>query len=108
MSRSYKKHAKVGWSNRMSERKFKTDYNRRNRSNVKNIIRSTHVEDLDDTFLPSKHIEYSDVWNSKMDGNKIYFGGHKYKKQSGFSPYYNDYEEFVAECNEYYKKYMRK
>jgi hypothetical protein len=109
MSRSYRKTALVGWSSRVSERKFKTEYNRRTRSNVNNIINTFHHEELDDIHFPTKLIEMGDVWDSKMDGPKIYFGGHKYNKQSGFSPYYDeDYEEFVKECQDYYKKYMRK
>ena len=84
MSKSYRKNAKIGSSRRSSERYFKTEYNRRTRSQVNNIIKSTHIEDLDDAYFPTKHIEYADVWDSRSDGPKIYFGEEKFERQRGY------------------------
>jgi hypothetical protein len=161
MSRSYRKHAKIGRSNHSSERSFKTLYNRKTRSKVKNIINSTHVEELDYVNFPTKLIEMADVWDSVTDGPKMYFGDEKCARQSGYrldvekvdTPFtvtlewfeklfteghasvtpelykylrdrfdeegefeWSTYkyevketlEEFVKDCQEYYKKYMRK
>ena len=161
MSKSYRKNAKIGSSRRSSERYFKTEYNRRTRSQVNNIIKSTHIEDLDDAYFPTKHIEYADVWDSRSDGPKIYFGEEKFERQRGYRldvekiytsfmitlewfeklfteehfsvipelyKYLRDrfdeegefewttyeyvvkqtVEEYINECQEYYKKYLRK
>ncbi len=74
MSRSYRKRPYIGRNSRCSDKEFKREYNRRMRSNVNTMIKTYHPEELDDVIFPERHIEYSDVWNSKSDGPKQYIG----------------------------------
>ncbi len=84
MSRSYRKHAKIGWGRRVSERSFKTKYNRKTRSKVNTIINTFHHEELDDIHFPTKLIEMGDVWDSRTDGAKAYFGNSSSERQGGY------------------------
>ncbi len=160
MSRSYRKTPKIGACRRKGEKDFKQEYNRRTRSKVNTIIATLHHEELDDVCFPEKKISYGDVWESRTDGPKGYFGDHNDVRQSGYRQtfkreytkhvvtrefidtiydnfsgitpeFYRDvvdrfedcgefimtshddilrqtYEEYVEECNQWYKKYMRK
>ena len=95
MSRSRKKTAigKSAYSSReFSERDFKTSYNRKIRRKVSRIMTSYHLDDIEDMILPQRDIEFGDVWNSKTDGRKRYFGDLKLNKIEYDSWYRIDYK----------------
>ena len=95
MSRSYKKHpkGKACWvPANFSEKEWKQTYNRKIRRKIATIIRSNDMEDIDDMSLVSRHCEFENVYNSKSDGGKRYFGDLKLNKIE-FSPMYTiDYK----------------
>ena len=83
MSRSYKRTPK---GTTFSDKDWKREYNRRLRSSVRTKMKSVHHEEIDDLVLPTKHIHYSDCWDSKADGNTGWFGNMNSDRQE-YSPW---------------------
>ena len=107
MSRSYRKTPIV--KTRHGDKYFKTEYNRRIRSFVNNVINTLHVDDLGEYLFPHRPCEYANKWSSKSDGRHWWFGGYAFPRQSGYEYFRKGlYDFFVENCNSIYKKKMRK
>ena len=112
MSRSYKKTPIEGITYARSNKKFKQQGHRRERSTVKNYLRPHLAEDLYIQIPDTRN--YGNEWASPRDG-KTYFGHMKYydcidslQAQWTFRCMWRCADDWHAFCNKAYEEAMRK